>query len=79
MERLTLKQEFYDKSPNNFLLRERVLKESIHEIGHHLGLKHCMRPFCVMSFSQSVRGIDKKEKTFCAFCKMKLLNRGIRI
>ena len=57
-------------------LFERLVKESIHEIGHVLGLKHCKNRYCVMSFSNSVYEVDLKTSEFCETCKNKL---GIRL
>lgn len=68
--------EYYGGSPNLFVLKERILKECIHEIGHHLGLDHCRHPFCVMSFSPSIKDVDAKHKNFCANCKLKLSMKG---
>lgn len=72
-----LKTEFYDEKPDKSLLKERVVKEVIHEIGHYLGLDHCMSLGCVMNFSPSVYDVDKKQKNFCDRCKITLMTRGI--
>lgn len=72
-----LKPEFYDEKPNRTLLEERIIKEVIHEIGHYLGLEHCMSISCVMNFSPSVYDVDKKQKNFCERCKINLMTRGI--
>jgi len=74
-----LRTEFYDERPNKSILEERVIKEVIHEIGHYLGLDHCSNPSCVMSFSPSVYDVDKKQKSFCENCKIKLMARGISL
>ena len=71
-----LKPEFYGKRTNFYILMERIVKETIHEIGHYLGLSHCRHPFCVMNFSPSVDDVDRKEKVFCKDCKIKLSMRG---
>ena len=36
-----LRQEFYGLPHDPELLRERLLKESLHELGHTYGLRHC--------------------------------------
>jgi archaemetzincin len=54
---------------------EMVAKESIHEVGHVLGLQHC-RNECVMQFSNSIEAAQKKPSVPCAHCKG-LLNRKI--
>jgi archaemetzincin len=74
-----LKPEFYKERPNGAVLKDRVVKEVIHEIGHHIGLDHCIHPFCVMSFSPSARDVDAKQKDFCKGCRIKLAIRGVNI
>jgi len=74
-----LDPEFYEKKTNLTILGERVVKECVHEVGHHLGLKHCTHVFCVMSYSPSVEDVDKKEKFFCKDCKIKAAMRGINL
>ena len=51
---------------------ERVFKETNHELGHTFGLKHCDDPYCVMSFSNSVKDVDRKSRDFCPKCRRKL-------
>ncbi len=74
-----LKPEFYNERPNPYLLRERAIKEVIHELGHYLGLEHCEHEFCVMHFSPSVKDVDSKKKEFCSECKVKMMTRGINL
>ncbi|MEM0366646.1 MAG: archaemetzincin family Zn-dependent metalloprotease [Acidilobaceae archaeon] len=50
----------------------RVLKEVIHELGHLMGLGHCINPKCVMSFSNSIAEVDYKNVQFCRECEVKL-------
>ncbi len=45
-----LKPQFYGEKAGLEVFVLRALKESIHELGHTLGLKHCPRSFCVMHF-----------------------------
>jgi archaemetzincin len=67
-----LRPEFYRKRPDNSILFERSVKEAVHEVGHLLGLKHCLNPKCVMNFSPTIFDVDKKQKYFCDGCKEKL-------
>ncbi|KUO42320.1 MAG: hypothetical protein APU95_02060 [Hadesarchaea archaeon YNP_N21] len=63
---------FYRSAPNHELLIERTIKESVHELGHVFGLRHCPNSTCVMSFSNSILEVDRKTKNFCDRC-MKIL------
>jgi archaemetzincin len=63
-----LKPEFYGVPPNMELFAERSLKESVHELGHTLSLRHCSRSSCVMYFSNSIFDTDRKQSLFCDQC-----------
>jgi len=63
-----LRQEFYGMPPDPELLSQRLLKESLHELGHTVGLRHCPDYRCVMSSSHSVENIDLKLAQFCRSC-----------
>lgn len=47
---------------------EMKIKESIHELGHLLGLSHCSN-YCVMQYSISLDEALTKPKTLCDKCK----------
>jgi len=63
-----LRPEFYGMPNDPELLRARLLKEALHELGHTLGLQHCPDYLCVMSASHSVERIDLKRAGFCKTC-----------
>jgi archaemetzincin len=63
-----LREEFYGLPPNEELLFERLLKESAHELGHVLGLRHCPDWRCVMASSHDVARLDLKSETYCHSC-----------
>jgi archaemetzincin len=59
-----LHESFYGREENESLFRNRVLKESLHELGHTFGLSHCSNKYCVMHFSNFLADTDKKEGSF---------------
>ncbi len=68
-----LDNKFYGLPNNPALLRERLLKESIHELGHSYGLLHCHNQECVMKSSTYVEEIDFKSNWFCEKCREQLV------
>jgi len=63
-----LRQEFYGLDSDDDLLRRRLLKEAIHELGHTLDLHHCQDYRCAMASSHAVEWIDLREATLCDSC-----------
>ncbi|HVP43913.1 MAG TPA: archaemetzincin [Terriglobales bacterium] len=63
-----LTQGFYGLPNDPELFAARLLKESVHELGHTLGLTHCQDYGCVMAASHSVEWIDIKGADFCPAC-----------
>lgn len=59
----------YGMSENDMLLRERAVKEIIHELGHTFGLVHCHTPTCVMRSGTYVEDIDQKDRHLCHLCR----------
>jgi len=53
-------------------LKERLLKEAVHELGHTYGLAHCSSRGCVMNFSSNVLEVDAKTASFCRKCRSKI-------
>ena len=74
-----LRQEFYGLPPDGELLRVRLVKEAVHELGHTLGLTHCDDYQCVMAASHSVELIDLKGSSLCDDCRARSLPALSRI
>ena len=53
-------------------IQERVLKEASHEIGHLIGLAHCKKNSCMMSFSENLEQVDLKLPLLCGDCSRKI-------
>src|SRR5579864_3594943 len=70
-----LRQEFYGLDRDDDLLRQRLLKESIHELGHTLKLRHCQDYRCVMASSHAVEWIDLREAAMCGFCRAQIKSK----
>ena len=64
------------RSSDNTVYMQRLVKESIHEVGHVLGLAHCSNEYCVMHFSNTLADTDLKDSSFCARCWARLWSQG---
>jgi len=71
-----LKEEFYGLPPRPDMVRERLLKEAAHELGHTFGLRHCANWRCVMTSSHAVERLDVKGAEFCGACRKSILTNG---
>lgn len=67
-----LRPEFYGHNPDEGLLSDRLLKESMHQLSHAQGLNHCYNQTCVMFYANNIYDIDKKSFLFCQDCERKL-------
>ena len=72
-----LRQELYGLPADNQILLERLLKESVHELGHTLDLTHCDDYRCAMAPSHAVEWIDLKGSTFCPACHARFFSSAL--
>jgi len=68
-----LKQQFYGLPEDVDLLANRLLIESVHELGHTLRLTHCEDYRCAMAASHAVEWIDLKDSGYCESCLSRVL------
>ncbi|RJR41735.1 MAG: peptidase M54 [Deltaproteobacteria bacterium] len=52
------------------VLLGRLVKLSLHELGHTFGLGHCREDGCLMEFSSSLEELDRKNPAFCRYCRI---------
>jgi archaemetzincin len=53
----------------------RITTEAVHELGHGLGLVHCVVPDCAMHRSLWPEGVDLKRPEYCRACLASLQER----
>lgn len=63
-----LKNQFYGLPEDEIRMRDRLLKEAVHELGHTFGLLHCANPGCALNASTYVEDIDQKSRRLCSNC-----------
>lgn len=51
---------------------ERIIKESIHELGHTFNLRHCKDHACIMHYCRSLEDVDLKSNRYCRYCEVML-------
>lgn len=61
--------------PASAALRDRLLAEAVHELGHVAGLEHCDREVCAMVPCRTVEDVDRRGGRFCERC-LELLRAG---
>jgi archaemetzincin len=60
-------------SPSSTVLRARLDKVVLHELGHALGLPHCQTPHCLMHDAEgSIRTVDSSTGDLCPVCASRL-------
>ncbi len=67
-----LDNELYGLPSSREQLFERLVKETVHELGHTFNLLHCHRHPCVMISSMNIDAIDQKSDRFCDACRASL-------
>lgn len=67
-----LDNELYGLPADPHRLFERLVTETVHELGHTYGLLHCVDNRCVMAASTYVEEIDLKSPAFCDRCLAEL-------
>ncbi len=70
-----LRQQFYGLPHDGGILRQRLLKEAVHEVGHTINLTHCQDYGCAMAPSHAVEWIDLKESWLCDSCQRTVFTR----
>ena len=72
MSAARLRESYYGREDDRALLYRRAEKEALHELGHLVGLVHCLDFSCVMHFANSVEEVDIKGDRFCRKCERRL-------
>ena len=49
---------------------ERIVKETIHELGHTFNLRHCPEHTCIMHYCRNEDDVDRKSGELCRYCKI---------
>jgi len=73
-----LKQDLCSETPREHF-RNRIVKESLHELGHCFNLKHCREKSCIMHYCRSTYDVDQKDYGFCRYCEIFLQDEFKRL
>jgi len=63
-----LNNKYYGLPEDEKLLKQRISKEIVHELGHLLNLRHCSNFKCVMASSNTADDLDIKGNQYCSAC-----------
>jgi archaemetzincin len=66
-----MKRKWENGGASDALVRERLWKTTIHELGHTLGLEHCPNVGCVMEDGKGTVKTTDREKELCPSCAAK--------
>ena len=58
---------------------DRIVKESIHELGHTFSLRHCPEDACIMHYCRNEEDVDRKSDELCRYCKVMLEDEITRL
>jgi archaemetzincin len=60
--------------PPQPIFLERLIKLSLHELGHTFNLPHCRREGCLMGFAANLEILDQKKIELCEYCRILLVD-----
>jgi archaemetzincin len=61
------------KNVSEMVLRERLAKVVLHEMGHNFGLPHCPNMGCMMADAEGkLATVEQENKDFCTACRAKI-------
>lgn len=73
-----LREEWYQRAPDEGRLHSRVYRAVAHELGHTFGNPHCEAPGCVMAAVSHVESLDALGPSYCEEC-LRRVRRGLTV
>jgi archaemetzincin len=67
-----LRNEYWDLPADETLLCDRIITEGAHELGHILGLHHCLDQRCIMYNPRCLDDLNNKNLFLCDPCRNNL-------